>query len=452
MFYKELPDYVYDELKSFLAKQYPIYGRTNFLQFVKERERESYFSNHKYAKIVLDKHSSYFNDFPYESRNVFAVGMEALKKHALHYLSLGMKLKKNPEIVEFAINHYFLNYEHFPQKLKMDMNIIYLLMNNIKNQYEFLQQPVKELPHHFYVNAFIPFKKLKEEDAYFVAISFLNIHPRFLRELPANFKDDKDLILSYFNSESVILDCVSERLKNDYDFVKACIKKQPQNFIYASERLQNDESLGLLALEDDVSIYKDFMVKQTNSLKNNRNIIKKVLSKDGMLLSYIPFDVSKDLEFIHIAIEQNVDIYDYIHGEELRKNNDVLLQLLKKSPYAFHVKSNGFSNVTFSKFLDTYTFNSQSTLEDIVYTLDKEMPLFIKKFEISETQSILDHKFMPLYFRNCSLETLDKIKSNLTNPMLAKTINEISLKRSMKNVDVFKHTFKNKSRKIKLNH
>jgi hypothetical protein len=157
----------------------------------------------------------------------------------------------------------------------------------------------------------------------------VNNHPFQMQYASGELKDNADLTLI-----SKTLHYASNRLRSDFKVVCKMINVQPGNFRFASETLRDNVNIAKLALDKGFSPFSISgnnvlnsydLVKQyletfdkiddfcyfSNELKDDSELAKLALSKNGLMLKHVGLSFRADKAYVEIAVKNNVMALEY---------------------------------------------------------------------------------------------------------------------------------------------
>lgn len=144
--------------------------------------------------------------------------------------------------------------------------------------------------------------KLKSDwDNREIAFEALHSYSIILKYASPSIKDDKEFLMKVIaarvkpkygrNTEGFLLQNASDRLKDDYDFVLACVSVDGDVLIDASERLRDNEQIAFAAIQND-----------TKALRDDREIALVAVSHSGSNLTLASERLQGDILVVLIAL------------------------------------------------------------------------------------------------------------------------------------------------------
>lgn len=183
----------------------------------------------------------------------------------------------------------------------------------------------------------------------------LNVNIDFFDTLPLDMKNDINFIssildqtrqdhyvhiLKYVDSEitndpKVMINlckictqsCVylSERLKNDKEYIKQLLKSNSLCFKYISSAFQDDKDLAKIVVDDEVGN----MLKYAGpTVQNDKDLVLKAVQSFGSVLKDLPDHYKKDATICLHAIEQSPMFYETI-DDTLKHDQSFILQCIQ---------------------------------------------------------------------------------------------------------------------------
>ena len=141
-------------------------------------------------------------------------------------------------------------------------------------------------------------------------------------------KDDDDLARKAINGGANLLS-VSERLRNDADFVCWAIDRSPAHFRRAGEKAQD-----------------------------NRTVVLAAVSKQGSALDWASERLRDDLEVVSVAVEQDPEALQYA-SERILNDKEFVLKVCAIEPHVYHYAGDAlFSDREFAMFIVPKVANS----------------------------------------------------------------------------------------------
>jgi len=218
-----------------------------------------------------------------------------------------------------------------------------------------------------------------------IAFEALHNYYNILKYASPSIKDDKEFLMKVIaarekpkfgrNTEGFLLEHASDRLKDDYDFVLACVSVDGDVLIYASERLRDNEKIAFTAIQNDAKALfafsdrlkadKDFIlsiIPYVNShnfearflpeeLRKDKDVAFAVLSVAGWNLQFFPYCIRNNKKIVMAAVSNAGWALGYA-SKRLRADINVALAAYKDSARAIHdMDESLFNNDAFVRFL-----------------------------------------------------------------------------------------------------
>lgn len=278
--------------------------------------------------------------------------MTAVKKCGLSLKFVSTRLKDDPKVVTEAIKDIRGFFAH---------RIFAFASTRLKNNEEFILSFFPNFPR---VIDGVPRRLLRNRNFILKVFSVYPLSFSFavrnaLKFILKTFKNDKEVMLTIINSNADLLfwckDLIPYSIRDNYDYMLAAVKKYDLSIKYTSKKLLDNENFILEALKingflmaiDPVNTkYKDNKDMVLLSLENNRNVvgtfecisdrlkedkdvIKKALSKDGRILNDID-DFSKcDKELILTGVSNYGTALKYV-PVIFKNNREVVMAAVKE--------------------------------------------------------------------------------------------------------------------------
>ena len=202
-----------------------------------------------------------------------------------------------------------------------------------------------------------------------IAMVVVSNAPRMLENLSPAMRADKDVVMGAVKADGRVLAHVSDELKADRDVVHHAVSSHVEALQYASDELRADPEIVLQACKKYKGhpFTKNPFVHASDSLKNDRSFVLKLMGQSGACLKDAKPQFQEDLEVVKAAVSNNGLALKYAseilranesivkiavcsdppHMEhplqyasvELRNNKDVVLRAVKSSSCALHYAS-----------------------------------------------------------------------------------------------------------------
>lgn len=163
-----------------------------------------------------------------------------------------------------------------------------------------------------YIGSQVGIEKLTEEE-YQYAFKLLKEEPEKLLILEDKFRNNKLLALQF-------------------------IKNNVMNIQYFSENIQDNEDVFNQLIENN-RMQTESLTFISNRLRNNKELMLKIIKKDGLAIQYASPQLQNNIEIVQIALEQQPHVLKVL-PDEMKFNREMVLIALKKSSHAIkHVIS-----------------------------------------------------------------------------------------------------------------
>ena len=251
-----------------------------------------YLSLEQYSKVVLESLKNDFNSFRFANLVFFENNGDDLDINSNEVIIPNIN-----EILSFYINRAN-NYdlistlpvfvkEYITEEMCISMinrsNSVNILNNISKFPIELISNSKKIIKSGSIVNYKIfevyASSELKKDRNFIMEL--LISSPLIIYSLSSNFRDDKDLVLLAIDANNGgLIDCVSDRLREDYDVVKKSISYPDMGiyFVYASEKLRENYELALIALSNSsLKDFFDIFNSLSPKLRMNSNFLNEIM-------------------------------------------------------------------------------------------------------------------------------------------------------------------------------
>lgn len=192
-----------------------------------------------------------------------------------------------------------------------------------------------------------------------IARVFIRDRPDCFMLLPEALRDDKDFIESLSVPLGKVFAYLSERLRNDRDFVMRHIEESPFIFEKLSDGLRDDMEIARAAIfanadyalrflnccsdriTDDEDFVRDVIKFSprayrgiSDRLKADYTLARMSLEMSHENFEYFPKALQADRELLRIAVAGNFWYLDYFSTEYLAEDEDFIVDLIEKNPDA----------------------------------------------------------------------------------------------------------------------
>ncbi|MDX2347062.1 MAG: DUF4116 domain-containing protein [Legionella sp.] len=201
------------------------------------------------------------------------------------------------------------------------------------------------------------------------------------KNLPEQFKDDKDIVLAVVFKTSMAIQHASPTLKDDFDVVWEAVNKAGGALKFASKRLKQNEELVYLALRSIPTYYLQLSPKMKANIEITLFALKETEGNThwiSIIEKHIPTELKQNarilemLETLKINQEEDDDEYE---DEDSEYHID--------EPTAFY-DPKYFNNSTFSTRSFYPTVSSASSSSSVMPAPDNKVTLFFEK-SLNET-------------------------------------------------------------------
>ena len=160
------------------------------------------------------------------------------------------------------------------------------------------------------------------------------IHPSIFKLAHQSLRSNKELVLEALNINGLLLGYVDESLSNDLDTIRAALSQN----IYATNSIREDLKTTDLLLEfpGAIGFFND-------SFRSNRDIMMKVVRRDGKLLKHADNNLKLDRELVLEAVKQSGMSIQYA-DPTLLKDREIALFAVSQNGYSINYFQKIFSN------------------------------------------------------------------------------------------------------------
>jgi len=156
-----------------------------------------------------------------------------------------------------------------------------------------------------------------------------NICPLEMNNIPEKYYDDFD-VMAIASNQPMALIKASNRLKDDKQLIKIYVSKNGDNIQYASDKLKRDPEIIELSLKNRPSSIKyipiDLITRQMVIM-----VIKSDLSWLSQTYKTLPEEFKSDKEIIKIAFAREYIPIDYM-PESIQNDENFIIELVKINP------------------------------------------------------------------------------------------------------------------------
>ncbi len=126
---------------------------------------------------------------------------------------------------------------------------------------------------------------------------------RALEHTSPKWKDDPDVVLAAVKNGCVLSESnfqyASERLRNDGDFVRQCVKLKNDSLKYASDALLHDKEF-IISVVNDVG----FALKYVPHFHHDKDVVMSAVSERGSALQYACNELKNDRDVVLSAVKR----------------------------------------------------------------------------------------------------------------------------------------------------
>ena len=249
--------------------------------------------NLKYVSSELKDNKEFILNI-LKNNNVFVISGgeevdgEPIAFHSVIILNnVSERLRNDKDIVSESIKSDSRNIKFMADELKNNKDFILEITNNSKGEW-FIENYIRHV--------------------------FSTEEKPSLAYLPKKFQDNKEIVLSMIEKDVDNLKFVSDRLKNDNDFIVKALKINTSSENFLKENLINNKDKNVLLARSYVSFFE-----LGEEQKNDKDLALKVLSNNGHQLKYYT-------------------------SEEIKSDKNIVLNAIKNNPIAFKWASNKLKN------------------------------------------------------------------------------------------------------------
>lgn len=165
-----------------------------------------------------------------------------------------------------------------------------------------------------------------------ILLTAINKNPSIWKFIPNDLKSNKKFILHVFQINMYVFDYIDDNLKNDQDILKQLliwkqknlnkIKQDVNTFKLLPEYLKKDRHVVLTTLKLDPSNF----LYLPKILKDNKDTIKLFVETNGLVLEYLSDKFKNDKEIVLTAVKQNINAVKFI-SKELINDKDFISKI-----------------------------------------------------------------------------------------------------------------------------
>jgi G:T-mismatch repair DNA endonuclease (very short patch repair protein) len=143
------------------------------------------------------------------------------------------------------------------------------------------------------------------------------------------FQSDKAVVQAAVMQNYRAFEYASSSLRGDEEIVKEILSRQGLALQYVEKELLNDPDVVMTAVEQT---WKAFEFASPE-VQRDRNIVIKMLSQNGLQLERVSKDLQNDPEVVLVAIDADGESLEFA-SEELRSDADLCLAAIRESSFA----------------------------------------------------------------------------------------------------------------------
>lgn len=194
--------------------------------------------------------------------------------------------------------------------------------------------------------------KIVSKDGRFNLRSFL---VSLIEEDDSLCSDDKFMRCAISYNEA-LLEKASESVKDDYDVVLGCIKKDPTTIKSASKRLQRDFSLWKILDEDYEFLFDflDYLVNDDKSLLDDIDFMSEAIKYNQSLLMKASETIRKDKDIVIRCVSEFGFLLNFA-SEELKYDKDVIYAAIQGYRNDYKNKNYSVSKNVIAKLFGKYS-------------------------------------------------------------------------------------------------
>lgn len=279
---------------------------SNNFNFMVEFAKISYF-NTKYASDTLKDNDEFIAKIILKYPKCFIYASDRLKNDEDYILK---HINKTPEIIKYCSS-----------SLKKNTDFISKVKNINTNYLEYFE-------YESFINDDMVLKsKNNSTDAEAIKKLLENIitkYPEKTLLLSERIRDDEEYMLSLIAKNPAVLSYVSDRLKNDINFNTKVLTKYPKATNYASECIQKNHDINIAILKENKSNL-DYI---SDSLKRDATFIARATFEcDNNIIRYIKNDYARAQALDILTKENKIN--------QVLATEDSVYDLLTRDHYAF---------------------------------------------------------------------------------------------------------------------
>ncbi|MDO4485532.1 MAG: DUF4116 domain-containing protein [Bacillota bacterium] len=305
------------------------------------------------------------------------VVMEAVKESAEAFNYASNTLKADKQFVIEIIRNNYKCIKYVSNELKNDKDIITTAVSESPFAIEYVSDEIitdKDfMIELLYINPYIFKMSHFKKDYEFVSIA-VGLDASLIKYVPNDMINDELIITAVeginrnqdsvsmlgFASEELrgnsklmfkaivkngnALEYAADYLKDDEEFVtESIIHGNNRTFMYASKRLRDTKHLAMLVLEKAIQDkeYSNLEYIIEGDLQNDRDVVSKLVSINGLCLKYAPTELQSDYEIVMEAVKSNASALEYASGV-LKTNYEIVMAAVNEGGYALSFADKSF--------------------------------------------------------------------------------------------------------------
>ena len=154
---------------------------------------------------------------------------------------------------------------------------------------------------------------------------------RFLN--PADYADDPDIAISLIQKTNMEFKNVSDRLREDREFVKRVLYHAPMVILELSEQDKGNLEYATIAITSRHNTNYMYLQELPTQIVLNRGLMKKALYRDYRSILYMHPDVRNDINIVMYAVHITGSSLAFL-PEEMKLNREVILEAVRTTPSA----------------------------------------------------------------------------------------------------------------------
>ena len=294
-----------------------------------------------YTSIIIDNYRYNINNFEelqyisneLKSNKKFI--LEAIKINCIIFIyatSYELKADRDFILEVVKINHHI--FKHIIDDFRADKEIAFAAVSKDWLELEYVDYTIKN------------------DKQFMIQIINLYKFSGILKYISIELSKDKEFILNAINiiqKSKDVLKYVHNSLRDDIDFVKSCINKDPNSLQYASDRL-----------------------------KNNYDIVLHAIKLDGNVLEFANDKFKNNYDIVLTAVRNNGNVLIKLN-EKFRNDNDLLLCAMRSGKYTIignYIEFNKNYNNIFNAANSNIAFKGDITKVFNIDIIDNKLIVF----------------------------------------------------------------------------